>query len=771
MKRKLFTVVQVFVLVVVGALAGVTAGKVIPSLPGMSSVNAVNAASLDVKALAPIVPVGSGFTYQGQLIQSGSPATGQFDFQFTLYDALVGGTQVGSPVQALNTTVTNGLFTLTLDFGATAFDGNARYLLIEVKVAGGPTYTALTPRQALTPAPYAQFAAKTTPLKNVVTVAQSGGQFTTITAALNSITDNSATNQYLIRVGPGTYSETVTMKPFVDIEGSGELTTKITFIGSASNTTGTVVGASNAELRSLTVENTGGNSYAIAIYNNSAAPSLLHVTATASGGSSNNVGVLNFNGSSPSMTNVTATASGASNSNFGVDNFNSSSPSMTNVTVTASGAAINNYGVYNSSISSPKIVTSIISASGGTTNYGVYSQTSGTVTIDSSKITGSTNTINNGAGVITRVGASQLSGGAVTNGGTLTCSASYASNGIANEPLNAKCVTKQMIDNVVTVGQSGADFTTITAALNFIADASATNHYVIKVAPGTYSERVTMKQFVDIEGSGELTTKITFTGSPGFNTGTVVGANNAELRSLTVQNTGGNLGALAIYNSSASPSLLHVTANASGGSSENFGVYNYSSSPSMTNVTATASGGTYNRGVYNQSSSPTMTNVTATASGASTVNYGVYNSYSSSPSMTNVTATASGGSSNIGVYNYSSSSPSMTDVTATASGVLGTTTYGVLNDTSSPKIVTSIISASGGTTNYGVYSDGSGTVTIDRSKITASSNTIVNNSVGVTTRVGASKLSGGPVFNGGGTLTCSASYNENYVSPGLNVCP
>ena len=57
------------------------------------------------------------------------------------------------------------------------------------------------------------------------------------------------------------------MKPYVDIEGSGELTTKITFTGSASSTTGTLVGANNAELRFLTVENTGGDAYAIAIYN------------------------------------------------------------------------------------------------------------------------------------------------------------------------------------------------------------------------------------------------------------------------------------------------------------------------------------------------------------------------------------------------------------------------------------------------------------------------------------------------------------------------
>ena len=52
------------------------------------------------------------------------------------------------------------------------------------------------------------------------------------------------------------YTETITMERYVDIEGSGELNTKITYHGSVSSATGTVVGADDAELRWLTVENT-----------------------------------------------------------------------------------------------------------------------------------------------------------------------------------------------------------------------------------------------------------------------------------------------------------------------------------------------------------------------------------------------------------------------------------------------------------------------------------------------------------------------------------
>ena len=99
--------------------------------------------------------VGTAFTYQGRLTDGGSPANGEYDFKFKLYDS--GGAQVGSMVPKENTTVTDGLFTVELDFGSGAFfNGDARYLEIGVRPGySGVDFTILTPRQALTPAPYA----------------------------------------------------------------------------------------------------------------------------------------------------------------------------------------------------------------------------------------------------------------------------------------------------------------------------------------------------------------------------------------------------------------------------------------------------------------------------------------------------------------------------------------------------------------------------------------------------------------------------------------
>ncbi len=62
------------------------------------------------------------------------------------------------------------------------------------------------------------------PLKNVISVAKANGKFTDPVAAVNSISDASAANPYLVVIGPGVYTitQTLVMKPYVDIVGSGE---------------------------------------------------------------------------------------------------------------------------------------------------------------------------------------------------------------------------------------------------------------------------------------------------------------------------------------------------------------------------------------------------------------------------------------------------------------------------------------------------------------------------------------------------------------------
>jgi hypothetical protein len=103
--------------------------------------------------------LGTEFTYQGRLLDGDSPAEGDYDFRFILYDAQSGGSQVGSVEALEDVTVTEGLFTVALDFGSAAFTGQARWLEIGVRPWDSTgDFTTLTPRQELTAAPYALYA-------------------------------------------------------------------------------------------------------------------------------------------------------------------------------------------------------------------------------------------------------------------------------------------------------------------------------------------------------------------------------------------------------------------------------------------------------------------------------------------------------------------------------------------------------------------------------------------------------------------------------------
>lgn len=104
----------------------------------------------------------TSFTYQGRLADDGVPSNGSYELEFRLYDAASGGTQQPQPspvtVQftgAQAVAVVNGVFTVQLDFGASAFPGAARYLEVAVRRAGDSTFTTLTPRQPVSSTPYA----------------------------------------------------------------------------------------------------------------------------------------------------------------------------------------------------------------------------------------------------------------------------------------------------------------------------------------------------------------------------------------------------------------------------------------------------------------------------------------------------------------------------------------------------------------------------------------------------------------------------------------
>ncbi len=373
-------------------------------------------------------------------------------------------------------------------------------------------------------------------------------------------------------------------------------------------------------------------------------------------------------------------------------------------------------------------------------------------------------------------------------------------------------------------GDPTASGKALRSALQGITGAGSSNGYLLEIEPGKYNlgsadTPLVMKPFVDIQGSGEGVTLLTAGGSADPATATVVGADNAELRYLTVNNTGNAAYARAIFSNNASPRITHVTAVAQNGSNQTIAIGNDNGAATLTEVTADASGGNTSTAVSNDGGTPTLTEVTATAKSASTANYGIRVSGNARVTADRSNATASGGTFSHGVYvqddssdltlrqviataegasGYnrgviSSSGGAMTldRVTAAASGEAGTLNLGIAlgGGPGRKKLIDVEADASGGTSAVGLQftetsveirgsnigagassnslgvvslaNSGSHTVEIDQSQITGDTGALSVDSE-FDFRIGASQLAGRVL--GFGTSTCAGSYNGNYVS-------
>lgn len=109
--------------------------------------------------VAPAQPLSEQFLYQGELTDSGVPADGNYDFVFRLYDAPSGGSVIGTPISRPNLTVEDGYIQTSVGFGGIGliFDGDRRWLEVDVRPAGSGSYTTLG-RTEVTATPYASYA-------------------------------------------------------------------------------------------------------------------------------------------------------------------------------------------------------------------------------------------------------------------------------------------------------------------------------------------------------------------------------------------------------------------------------------------------------------------------------------------------------------------------------------------------------------------------------------------------------------------------------------
>jgi hypothetical protein len=151
----------------------------------------------------------TAFSYQGLLVHGGTNANGTNGMIFTLYSAASGGTAVGSPITN-SVAVSNGLFTVSLDFGAGAFNGGGRWL--DIAVSNGVTNVDLSPRAQVLPTPYATYAAAAgtaitaTTATNVVGGIVAAGTFSGNGSGLTNVAANL---EMQVFSNPGTYTFTV----------------------------------------------------------------------------------------------------------------------------------------------------------------------------------------------------------------------------------------------------------------------------------------------------------------------------------------------------------------------------------------------------------------------------------------------------------------------------------------------------------------------------------------------------------------------------------
>lgn len=262
--------------------------------------------------------------------------------------------------------------------------------------------------------------------------------------------------------------------------------------------------------------------------------------------------------------------------------------------------------------------------------------------------------------------------------------------------------------------------------------------------PGIYNigaVSLQMADFVDIEGSGENATKLVGNVESGCCScnGVVNGASNAELRFISVENTGGAAveGAMAIC-AFAPIQISNTKIIASNGTNRAVGIL------ARSNVT-----------IQNSTITATNTNYAT----------GIAHEWSAISALSDVKITASGIYNSTGLALYSTQTTAK-NVTITASSASGYS-YGIIigSQNSNLVLMNAEVTALGSAISYGLVNGG--TAKIYNSILTGDSATISNTG---TTNVGSSQLNGGQVIISSGAINCAGVYDENLAFY-LNNCP
>jgi hypothetical protein len=377
--------------------------------------------------------------------------------------------------------------------------------------------------------------------QNVVVVAKSGGDYTSVQAAIDSISGAAADNPYLVWVAPGVYSETVTMKPYVHLQGAGQEATIITSTASSSAwppTQATLVLASDASLRDLTVGNGGAGDSNPALLATAGTTRTLVADVTAralGGGASNQAILLSGSGTGVTLQQVSALAENGSDYNLGLINISDAAAVLRGGSFTARGGT-NAWAIFLLTATLEANDVTALGENGSNLNTGLHNHNNSTAVLYGGDYTGR--------------GGNQTGGAGASLNSTLTAYGvtALAENGsgdVGNYAMGA-------FDNSTATLHGGV----------FIARGGVNNYAL------SNELTVTMK--------AENVTALAENGSSA-NHG-LWNVNNAQVTVRGGSFTGrGGADAYGIYNSSSDSTLEveSVTALAEDGSSSNYGLYNY----------------------------------------------------------------------------------------------------------------------------------------------------------------------------------------------------
>jgi hypothetical protein len=223
-------------------------------------------------------------------------------------------------------------------------------------------------------------------LTHEITVGE-GGDYTTITEAIDSITDNNILNHYVIKVSPGIFEEQIKMKEYVEIKGSGKNATIIKSVGSDSGvyTAATVIGGNDTAISNLSIHCMTSANYAVGIYNSGDSlliDNLIIIVMTSSV-SAETYGIYQYSGSTAiSNVGITSSVAGISGNCFGIYFENVSDKTVLKHSVIEAAGGAWACGIHNINASPSIQHTNISVRLANGYNYGIWNDSYATPTIN-----------------------------------------------------------------------------------------------------------------------------------------------------------------------------------------------------------------------------------------------------------------------------------------------------------------------------------------------------------------------------------------------------